>query len=93
VQRVAQAFEMGGYGGYVWTAFGFTLIVMAGLLWQSWRAQRRSTSELAELRSTIRRSGRPRAATPRQRLVATRPAADGEAAPDAIAAQRSTSGS
>jgi len=45
---------MGGYGGYVWAAFGFTIVLMIGLLWQSWRLQQRRTDELAELRRTLR---------------------------------------
>lgn len=68
---------MGGYGGYVWAAFGFTLISMIGLLWLSWRAQRRRADELAALRSIVRsgvRSGSDTAGrTPPRRLVATRP--------------------
>lgn len=79
-----QALAMGGYGGYVWAAFGFTLISMIGLLWQSWRAQHRRTGELAALRSTVRGSGRgarpqgeqPAETAPR-RLVATKPARRG----------------
>lgn len=72
-----QALAMGGYGGYVWGAFGFTLISMIGLLWQSWRAQRRRADELAALRSTVRSGGRRDSDTtdgaPPRRLVATRP--------------------
>lgn len=71
-----QALAMGGYGGYVWSAFGFTLISMIGLLWLSWRAQRRRADELAALRSIVRSgSGSDTAGrTPPRRLVATRPA-------------------
>ena len=73
-----QALAMGGYGGYVWAAFGFTLISMIGLLWQSWRAQQRRADELASLRSTVR-GGAPRPlepvdGPPARRLVATKPA-------------------
>jgi heme exporter protein CcmD len=90
---------MGGYGGYVWAAFGFTLVLMIGLLWQSWRLQQRRTDELAELRRTLRGdSGRGDAERPVRRLVATKPGAEpGQAAgtidPAAIAASRPTSGS
>jgi heme exporter protein CcmD len=72
-----QALAMGGYGGYVWAAFGFTLISMIGLLWQSWRAQQHRAEELASLRSTVRggacgRADQPDDA-PTRRLVATKP--------------------
>lgn len=86
MQGLAEMLSMGGYGGYVWAAFGFTIVVMTGLLWQSWRAQRRRAAELAELRSTIRGGSRPR-----RRLVATRPAA--APASDAVTAEQPISGS
>lgn len=41
---------MGGYGAYVWTAFGTTIVLLVALLWQSWRFARKRTAELAELR-------------------------------------------
>jgi heme exporter protein CcmD len=74
-----QALAMGGYGGYVWAAFGFTLISMIALLWHSWRAQQRRADELATLRSAVR-GGRPgqldaQAATTGRRLVAAKPGA------------------
>lgn len=59
---------MGGYGGYVWAAFGFTLLAMLGLAGLSWRAQRRRNDELALLRSTVR----PRSERPARRLIAVR---------------------
>lgn len=99
-----QALAMGGYGGYVWAAFGFTLVLMIGLLWQSWRLQQRRTDELAELRRTLRGDGgrgdgrHGDAKRPARRLVATKPGAGpgqatGTIDPAAIAASRSTSGS
>jgi heme exporter protein CcmD len=77
-----QALAMGGYGGYVWAAFGFTLISMVTLLWQSWRAQQRRADELAALRHTVRASrpgqgSAPAAAATGRRLVATKPATTG----------------
>jgi heme exporter protein D len=47
-------FEMGGYGAYVWSAFGFTAIAMLGLLFQSLHLARKRTAELEELRSRTR---------------------------------------
>ena len=102
-----QALAMGGYGGYVWVAFGFTIVLMIGLLWQSWRLQQRRTDELAELRRTLR-GDTPRGAgqgddgqRPARRLVAQKPGGapassgrDVDAFDAAtVAANRSTSGS
>ena len=42
--------EMGGYGAYVWTAYGLTTIV---LLWNFWSARR---SEAEALRNAQRRN-------------------------------------
>jgi len=41
---------MGGYGAYVWAAFGTTIVLLAALLWQSWRFARKRTAELEALR-------------------------------------------
>lgn len=102
-----QALAMGGYGGYVWAAFGFTIVLMIGLLWQSWRMQQRRTDELAELRRRLR-ADTPRGdmqgdggKRPARRLVAQKPAAASASAehgvdafdPATTAANRSTSGS
>ncbi len=78
---------MGGYGGYVWSAFCFAVISMGVLLWQSWRAQARRTEELHSLRSTIRGGDGER--RPR-RLVATKPGAG--PASDGLLSSRSSSG-
>jgi heme exporter protein D len=55
-------FAMGGYGAYVWPAFGFAAAVLLGLLWQSWRAARSREAELEQLRRLARpgSAGRPR---------------------------------
>lgn len=63
---------MGGYAAYVWAAFGFTVVVMGGLLAQSWLLARRRERELAELRTRLRPSWPTRPAAP---LVARRQAA------------------
>ena len=59
---------MGGYGAYVSAAFGFTIAVLGGLLWQSWRFARKRNAELAALREQI--ADRPR--RPARPLVARR---------------------
>jgi heme exporter protein CcmD len=53
---------MGGYGAYVWSAFGLTLILLGGLLLQSWLWGRKRTRELASARDQIgpRAAARPR---------------------------------
>jgi heme exporter protein D len=55
-------FAMGGYGAYVWPAFGFAAAVLLGLLWQSWRAARSREAELEQLRRLAPPgpTGRPR---------------------------------
>lgn len=95
---------MGGYGGYVWAAFGFTIVLMIGLLWQSWRLQLRRTDELALLRRTLRGDGpggRDHPDRPARRLVARKPDAEPAAAgrgpgatdPEPVPADRSIAGS
>ena len=39
--------SMGGYGAYVWTSFGLTLIVMVTCIVQARRRQRRTYDEIA----------------------------------------------
>lgn len=63
---------MGGYAAYVWPAFGLTLLVLLGLLWQSLRMSRQREAELAALRERLRGS-RARPAprlTPRREVAA-----------------------
>lgn len=53
-------FEMGGYGVFVWPAFGVTVVLMAGLFaWSrvSLRADQRTLALLQEARKQRRRSG------------------------------------
>ena len=47
--------EMGGDGAYVWAAYGFTLVVLGGLMWQSWRLARKRVAELELLKDRIAR--------------------------------------
>lgn len=55
---------MGGYALYVWSAFGFALVVLLAVLVQSLWAARRREEELAQLRALTRpaaaRRGAPR---------------------------------
>jgi heme exporter protein D len=42
-------FAMGGYAGYIWSAWGLTALVMAALAVASWRALKSSQRELKTL--------------------------------------------
>ncbi|MFP6748214.1 MAG: heme exporter protein CcmD [Alphaproteobacteria bacterium] len=49
-----QFMEMGGYGGYIWPAFGIVLAVMAFMWIAGMRGWRKSEQVLASLRSSRR---------------------------------------
>jgi heme exporter protein D len=51
---LSEFLAMGGYAAYVWSAFGFALVVLLGLLGQSWRAAHQREAELAQLRELVR---------------------------------------
>jgi heme exporter protein D len=52
-----QAFlDMGGYGGFVWPAFGITALVLAGLLIVSLRSLKAREATLAALQAGSSRS-------------------------------------
>ena len=55
-------FAMGGYAAYVWTAYGFTALVLILLVVQSWRCARRRGAELEQVRRLARpaRASRPK---------------------------------
>jgi heme exporter protein D len=71
---LSEFLAMGGYAAYVWSAFGFALVVLLGLLGQSWRAAHRREAELAELRRLVR-AGRARPAQAQTRTPAQDPTA------------------
>lgn len=58
---MSEFLAMGGYAAYVWSAFGFALVLLLGLFGQSWRAAHQREAELAELRELVR-AGRARPA-------------------------------
>lgn len=64
---MTQFLAMGGYGAYIWSAFGFTIVVLAGLLWQSIHFARKQSRLLAALRSQAP-AGRVRRRTPKVTL-------------------------
>ncbi len=45
---------MGGYGAYVWPAFGLTALVLIGLLVQTLAERRRNRARLEQLRGLRR---------------------------------------
>lgn len=51
---MASFWAMGGYGGYVWSAYGFAAVVLAGLLGLSLRGARARDAELERLRAEVR---------------------------------------
>ena len=57
---------MGGYGAFVWAAFGVTAMALGALLIVSWRAARRLDAELAAWRE------RTRATRPQRRPLQAR---------------------
>jgi len=69
---------MGGYAAYVWPAFGLTLLVLIGLLWQSLRMARQREAELSALRERMRgHRARPAARLTPRREPATEPGVGG----------------
>ena len=57
-------FHMGGYGGYVWPAYGISAIVLALVLLTSVAAARKNEAELEQLQILRRASRRNGAADP-----------------------------
>ncbi len=51
MDQVAGWLMMGGYGGFVWPAYGLAAAVLGGLAFQSWRRHRRSGAALARLQT------------------------------------------
>ena len=62
-ESVSEFLAMGGYAAYVWSAYGFALVVLLALLVQSWRAAHQREAELAQLRELVR-AGRARPTQP-----------------------------
>ena len=54
VEHVSAFLQMGGYAGYVWSAFGFAAFVLVGLLVQSVVQARRREQEFLRLREVVR---------------------------------------
>lgn len=46
---VSAFFEMGGYGAYVWPAYGLSVLVIGALVWRSFAALGAARRSLADL--------------------------------------------
>lgn len=46
---MSEFFNMGGYAGYIWPAYGVSALVLIGLIVQSLAAYRRASREVANL--------------------------------------------
>lgn len=42
-------FAMGGYGAFIWPAYGVSLLALVAMVWQSWSAWRAAKKRLAGL--------------------------------------------
>ena len=49
MQNLAAFLNMGGYAGFVWTAWGLAVLVLAGLVWSSLRELRAREAEIVAL--------------------------------------------
>jgi len=53
---MSEFFDMGGYGAFIWPAYGAAAVLMVGLLALSWRSMRQREA-LAESLRESRRAG------------------------------------
>ena len=51
---MSEFLAMSGYAAYVWPAFGFTILVLGGLWWLSWRQMRAAERELERWKERAR---------------------------------------
>jgi heme exporter protein D len=49
MEKLTEVLAMGGYGGFIWPAFGVTAVVMAATAWVSVSALRRAKTALGAL--------------------------------------------
>ena len=63
MDTLAAYMTMGGYGGFIWSAYGVTALVMAGLVVSTWRSLKAREKELKILQEmSPGRRGRSRGA-------------------------------
>jgi heme exporter protein CcmD len=53
VSAISTYFAMGGYGVYVWPAYGLATAVLGGLALDSWRRYRDGARRLAHLQQQV----------------------------------------
>jgi len=53
MDSLASYFSMGGYAGYVWSAYAITAVVMVALALLTWRGLKGREQELKELQDII----------------------------------------
>lgn len=50
---MSEFFAMGGYAGYIWSAYGISALVLIGLTLESIAAYRRASSDVAGLEAGV----------------------------------------
>ena len=48
---MAEFFDMGGFGTYIWTSYGFAVICLGWLNYASWRKAKNTAKQLAILQA------------------------------------------
>ena len=61
---MSEFFAMGGYGGFIWPAYGVAAILMAGVLILSWKDMRRREAQVELLRAGRRKDRKAVPETP-----------------------------
>ena len=46
---MAAIVDMGGFGSYIWTSYGFALLCLSWLTFSSWRRAKMAAKQLANL--------------------------------------------
>ena len=48
---MAELFDMGGFGGFIWTSYSFAFICLSWLNYASWRKVKNTSEQLATLQA------------------------------------------
>jgi heme exporter protein D len=65
MEQISSILHLGGYGAYVWPAYGVTAVVLIGLLWHSLASLRAGERLQVQLQTMREPSERVTADTPR----------------------------
>jgi heme exporter protein CcmD len=49
---MAEFFDMGGFGSYIWSSYGFAVICLGWLNYASWRKAKTTAEQLAKLQAS-----------------------------------------